>query len=175
MAVIWSGITEEGAIVPVQVTDEGKVVASSDVGDKYMPKTGGNFTGDVSIGNDPDDPIVEFSFSPAENTLREKTVFGYYDDTDPSKFGALVTKSGRISVQRAGTGSSNSVIFKTVYGTEITVAFSSDGAAEFAGGKCGFTENGEIFFTSRNSMYKLLVQGELVVAEPYVRRSMDID
>jgi hypothetical protein len=29
MTVIWSGITEEGAIVPVQVTDEGKVVATS--------------------------------------------------------------------------------------------------------------------------------------------------
>ena len=38
-----------------------------------------------------------------------------------------------------------------------------------------FTEDGELFFTSRNSLYKLLVQGELCYAEPYVRRSMDID
>ncbi len=29
MSVIWSGITEEGAVVPVQVTNEGRVVATS--------------------------------------------------------------------------------------------------------------------------------------------------
>ncbi len=50
MSVIWSGITEEGAVVPVQVTEEGKVVAVSDgpVGD-YLPITGGELTGDLEV------------------------------------------------------------------------------------------------------------------------------
>jgi len=50
MSVIWSGITEEGAVVPVQVTEEGKVVATGDgpQGD-YLPITGGELTGDLEV------------------------------------------------------------------------------------------------------------------------------
>ena len=50
MSVIWSGVTEEGAVVPVQVTAEGKVVAVGDgpVGD-YLPITGGELTGDLEV------------------------------------------------------------------------------------------------------------------------------
>lgn len=50
MSVIWSGVTEEGAVVPVQVTDEGKVVAVGDgpEGD-YLKLTGGNLTGDLTV------------------------------------------------------------------------------------------------------------------------------
>ena len=51
-----------------------------------------------------------------------------------------------------------------------TTRIDSDGSVFFAGGNCGFTADGEIFFTSRNARYKLLVQGELVVAEPYTRQ-----
>ena len=50
MSVIWSGVTEEGAVVPVQVTAEGKVVAVGDgpEGD-YLKLTGGNLTGDLTV------------------------------------------------------------------------------------------------------------------------------
>ena len=53
MSVIWSGVTEEGAVVPVQVTAEGKVVAVGDgpEGD-YLKLTGGNLTGDLTINTD---------------------------------------------------------------------------------------------------------------------------
>ena len=53
MSVIWSGVTEEGAVVPVQVTAEGKVVAVGDgpEGD-YLKVTGGNLTGDLTLGTD---------------------------------------------------------------------------------------------------------------------------
>ena len=53
MSVIWSGVTEEGAVVPVQVTAEGKVVAVGDgpEGD-YLKLTGGNLTGDLTIDTD---------------------------------------------------------------------------------------------------------------------------
>lgn len=52
MSVIWSGVTEEGAVVPVQVTDEGKVVAVGDgpQGD-YLPITGGTLTGDLNVSD----------------------------------------------------------------------------------------------------------------------------
>lgn len=51
MSVIWSGITEEGAVVPVQVDETGKVIAttSGPEGD-YVKKTGDNMTGDLTLG-----------------------------------------------------------------------------------------------------------------------------
>jgi len=74
MSVIWSGITEEGAVVPVQVEESGKVVAQGypgEKGDKGDPGEEGPkgppgeyskgddvelnnayFTGDVGIGTD---------------------------------------------------------------------------------------------------------------------------
>ena len=53
MSVIWSGITEEGAVVPVQVTAEGKVVAVGDGPEgNYLPITGGELTGDLSVDGD---------------------------------------------------------------------------------------------------------------------------
>lgn len=49
MSIIWSGITEDGTIVPVQVTAEGKVVAVGDgpQGD-YLPTSGGELTGPLT-------------------------------------------------------------------------------------------------------------------------------
>jgi len=66
MSVIWSGITEEGAVVPVQVTDEGKVVAVGDgpQGD-YLPITGGELTGDLDV----DGSISAGSISAAGNLV----------------------------------------------------------------------------------------------------------
>ena len=50
MSVIWSGVTEQGAVVPVQVTAEGKVVAVGDgPAGEYLPITGGEITGDLDV------------------------------------------------------------------------------------------------------------------------------
>jgi len=61
MSVIWSGITEEGAVVPVQVTEEGKVVATGDgpQGD-YLPITGGTLTGSLDVEGNLSADIIEF-------------------------------------------------------------------------------------------------------------------
>ena len=53
MSVIWSGITEEGAIVPVQVDSTGKVIATADVGGDYVKKTGDTMTGPLVLPGDP--------------------------------------------------------------------------------------------------------------------------
>lgn len=70
MSVIWSGVTEEGAVVPVQVTDEGKVVAVGDgpQGD-YLPTSGGNLTGDLTLGTDKITLSVDGSATFASTTL----------------------------------------------------------------------------------------------------------
>jgi len=240
MSVIWSGITEEGAVVPVQVTDEGKVVAVADgpEGD-YLPITGGTLTGDLNVSDGitlAADGSAEFlgkvdigdllngnaenkgvriyengaiygqspgSSSDNSQMLRfykgrdlnvwidaggsaefgngkiylDKSGSASFDGSiivadgysSPGNAGLTVSKSGVISVRR--TDNTNNVF--AGYGlndSSPTSIINADGSAGFAGNKCGFTADGGIFFTSRNARYKLLVQGELVVAEPYTRQ-----
>lgn len=53
MSVIWSGLTEEGAVVPIQVTAEGKVVAVGDGPEgEFLKLTGGNLTGNLTVSTD---------------------------------------------------------------------------------------------------------------------------
>ena len=68
MSVIWSGVTEQGAVVPVQVTAEGKVVAVSSVpSGNYLQLTGGNLTGDLTLGTNPSAPNITLGASGSFN------------------------------------------------------------------------------------------------------------
>ncbi len=57
MTVIWSGITEEGAIVPVQVDATGKVVATASVPDEYVLRSGDTMTGPLVLSGNPTDAL----------------------------------------------------------------------------------------------------------------------
>lgn len=77
MSVIWSGLTEEGAVVPVQVTAEGKVVAVGEgpVGD-YLPITGGNLTGTLTIDTDKIKLELSGNIRAAANNIQLSKVTG---------------------------------------------------------------------------------------------------
>ena len=51
MSVIWSGITEGGAIVPVQVDESGKVIATAEVREEYWAQNGNQLI-PVNASND---------------------------------------------------------------------------------------------------------------------------
>lgn len=53
MTVIWSGITEQGAVVPVQVDDSGRVIATGAVPDEYVLLSGDTMTGPLVLPGDP--------------------------------------------------------------------------------------------------------------------------
>ena len=53
MSVIWSGITEQGAVVPVQVDASGKVIATAGVPDIYVERSGDTMTGPLVLPGDP--------------------------------------------------------------------------------------------------------------------------
>ena len=53
MSVIWSGITEQGAIVPVQVDASGKVIATAGVPDIYVERSGDTMTGPLVLPGNP--------------------------------------------------------------------------------------------------------------------------
>lgn len=51
MSVIWSGVTEQGAVVPVQVDETGKVVATAGASGDYVLRAGDTMTGDLTVPN----------------------------------------------------------------------------------------------------------------------------
>lgn len=162
MSVIWSGITESGAIVPVQVTDQGKVMADVVVERYWTPTdtgiesqssievTGnGSFSGDVSCNGVSGDSFVA----------------GTNPSIAPSSVGFYAGSDGRLNLGRAA--GTNVLRFFQLGGSRRSGVFNSDGSCSLVDDKCGFTPDGELFFTSRNNRYKLVVQGNLVVPEPY--------
>lgn len=288
MSVIWSGVTEEGAVVPVQVTAEGKVVAIGDgpEGD-YLELTGGqltgpltststaSFTGSLSTDNniaaggnasiegnvsagygDPStgcllsangnasfssyinvggtadfaggetsisaDGTIEIGANPngsgnvglslattggliTRTTLNPSVKIFPPTGTTPSislnrdgtaDFAGKLTTGGTLRVGgepwnfqkgaavAAGTITSvntagSLVWYGGVVGGSTTSSINSDGSCTFAGGNCGFTAEGELIFTSRNTTYKLVVSDGFLFPEPYTRAeggvSMDIE
>ena len=243
MSVIWSGITEAGAVVPVQVDETGKVIATAAVpGGDYVKKTGDNMTGDLTLGADgspvvtlnaadggatfgdsvqvSDDPVGGAStgvklfgggaiyVSNAKGTSPvfvgyvagnstptvEISADGSADLAGGVKIGGVLPSDPNITLSENGSSTFAGRIFgaDAVVGskdytgpysyvgpTEIALNLNqsspvfkvtNDGSAEFVSGKCGFTSSGELFFTSRGARYKLVVQDQLCIAEPYTRQ-----
>jgi len=54
MSVIWSGITEQGAVVPVQVDDSGKVIATVGTDGGFVRISGDVMTGPLFLSGDPE-------------------------------------------------------------------------------------------------------------------------
>ncbi len=241
MSVIWSGITEEGAVVPVQVTEEGKVVAVGDgpQGD-YLPITGGNLTGDLTVDTDKIELNSDGSASFSGNislsdwymvTAKTNPGTGFIVNGTEKIAGIsngnaanpvsidciadgkiIIHQSNRIepSITFNADGSAffagkifarggeltttveNTFQLRTVYnnncnftvtnraayfggsqafsGAGSSAQINSDGSASFSGGKCGFTADGELIFSSRGTRYKLFVSQGVCQAEEYTRQ-----
>ncbi len=124
MSVIWSGITEGGAVVPVQVTEEGKVVAVGDgpQGD-YLPITGGTLTGDLKVeGVITGDGSALFSAG--------VTSTGYYVRSLAANGGVDIS-FGKCCIRQ----DSPFPVFQTVQGdgNNVTSSINGDGSASFNG------------------------------------------
>ena len=133
MSVIWSGVTEEGAVVPVQVTDEGKVVAVGDgpEGD-YLKLTGGNLTGDLTV-NEQIELKTDGGITAAGNVQSGGNPGG------GAATGARFSAVGMVQASRSA-GSNLWSGYKT--GTAAaTSIIDSDGSITAAGSKFGFSEN----------------------------------
>lgn len=130
MSVIWSGVTEEGAVVPVQVTAEGKVVAVGDgpEGD-YLKLTGGNLTGDLTLGTD------KITLNATDGSAEFAGTVTSGDVVDSSStwtgIGVTIYDAGVIYAGRSGSGN---LWAGRQSGTAInTSSISADGSATFAG------------------------------------------
>ena len=127
MSVIWSGVTEEGAVVPVQVTAEGKVVAIGDgpQGD-YLPTTGGNLTGDLTLATDK----ITLNATNGAAEFAGNVQIGPVNLSDTANTGVILWKDvGITSIAASGP------VFRgyATGGTTSTSLIGTDGSAEFAG------------------------------------------
>jgi hypothetical protein len=94
MSVIWSGVTQEGAVVPVQVTAEGKVIAVGDGPEgEFLKLTGGNLTGDLTV-NDQIRLATDGSITAGDViTLGNVLIGGTLNANGSSEFAGHVTAS----------------------------------------------------------------------------------
>ncbi len=105
MSVIWSGVTEQGAVVPVQVDVSGRVVVTPTTSGDYVLRAGDTMTGNLnaSIGLQ----VIPDGGTPA----------GLYNGTCPNN-GMYITAStatgsaGAIAIQTADQGASNLMLSK---------------------------------------------------------------
>ncbi len=101
MSVIWSGITEEGAIVPVQVDETGKVIATGGASDEYVKVAGDTMTGPLTLSGNP-------------QTDLEAATKGYVD----SAGGGLGVARAWGSIESAGSILSEFNVARVTSGTE---------------------------------------------------------
>ena len=95
-------------------------------------------------------------------------------DSGDATFAGNVT-TGPLTVTRGDAGNTN--VLQASAGGNVLMGASqqvvidtSTGNATFANGNCGFTSAGELFFTSRNERYKMIVSNGICQAEPYTRQ-----
>lgn len=80
MSVIWSGITEQGAVVPVQVDETGKVIATASIPDEYVLKSGDTMSGPLVLPGDPQTAKEAATKQYVDSALAPNTplAYGYY-------------------------------------------------------------------------------------------------
>ena len=173
------GVTEDGTSVPVQVTDDGKIVA---VGQQGPPGPPGQDGQDSQVPGPPGPP-------------------GEIQNGDDVEFGTItaVGENGTIEVNNAGNAGSNVLLRmrnannsgnKSAHlftaggyylvpnrldGTGAAVlildsgSITATGAITAADNKAGFNASGELIFFSRGQRYRAVVQNNNVMAEEYTR------
>lgn len=217
MSIILYGVTSGGTSVPIEVTDEGKLVVdtSNFPTDEFIKQGDDIEAGSItaagtvkvgpdtaSIGDNTGASIIENGAFHCMNTTKNGTaiITGYGQGTQTFKvssdgsatFGNTVTLGTNSSLlNNAGWGFqvnananengyalylasthslSTAPYFLRCYVDGVdTVDVKTDGSASLASGQAGFTADGELYFYSRGTRYKAVVQGGNVAAEPFTR------
>ncbi len=181
--VVWQGVTASGSVVPVQVNEDGSVVAQGVDGIAGLPgKEGppgpqgpegpsGADGADGANGQYAEGDDVVF----ANGTFTEDLTIGF---NGPDDFGFVeIPQFGTVKIhrnlpeERACIQVVNTAINGGSQRAQITNFgnYVADGTISCAKNKAGFTSTGELYFSSRGNIYKLVVASNgLVSAEPYV-------
>ena len=152
------GVTEDGVSIPVQVTEEGKLVVlnnglkpGDDLECKNLDASGSiTAAGVVESGAGYENVSIE----PGVNA---KVTITSAEDQAGSDANAIALQLRKYPTKGVSAGAYNAFEVR------------NNGSISAAGAKCGFTSSGELYFTSRNQRWKCVVQGGNVMAEEYTR------
>lgn len=160
------GVTETGTSVPVQVTADGRLVAQGIKGDPGESVEGPQGPPGPPGQLGPDDTVNVKEVNATDYvTVGEGNFSG-------TMTGAFLGYQGYASATREGEGSAVFLGYQHTgtpgnEDTQPTSVIINDGSALFSGGKCGFTTDGELIFTSRGATYRMIVQGNMLYPDPY--------
>lgn len=158
------GVTEDGQSVPVQVTEDGRLVV---LNSGIQPGE------DIDVGNVTASGDIEVAGS---ITASGNGTFGV--EGAPSSDNGnieLIGSVGRLQINgrvpEAGESSSSFINLINNNAEKLSVSkagsVTAAGNASFAGNKCGFTSEGELIFTSRGDRYRMIIQGNMLYPDPY--------
>ena len=161
------GVTEDGTSVPVQVTADGRIVAQGlegERGPEGPPGADSQVPGPPGAPGEygPNDDVVfgsaQFADTVAAVVPGNTTAMWFGQSGSSTKFGNLYVAAG-------GGGQ---LYLRDQNGKILIELYGNTGEAAFAERKAGFNSNGELYFWSRNSRYKLVIGSNgLVTAEEY--------
>ena len=156
MSVIWSGITEEGAVVPVQVEESGKVVAQGypgEKGDKGDPGKEGpeGPPGEYSKGDD-----VELN----DAFFTGRVGIGTDDPSTALHISGDGVVNSRLTVTRAGVNGAVGIVGNNL----LLTGLGSDG-----------TDGGTVFYNGGNESVRILSDGRVGIGMDEPQALLDVD
>lgn len=171
MSILY-GITADGQSVPVQVTDDGKLVTSGG-GSSLWERENETLT-PTNEGDDVEAQAASFVSSLNVSTSDDSWTAGAppvgYAGTSFRGAGAM--QAARPDDSAAiFKGWSTSAAIDPSNISKVTSQITGAGAATFAGDKAGFDAEGQLIFSSRGDRYRVIVQNGLMTAELFTRET----
>ena len=163
------GLTADGTSVPVQVTDNGRLVAQGLEGPPGIGEQGPPGPEGPPCSYGPDDDLSVKTVTAADGVAT-----GPIAANDPASYGAALVNSaiptsqgGELVVQASGLNNVYVNLLRAISGPNEVLKLDASGNLQCAGNKAGFTSAGELYFTTRGDRYRLTVQGNMVYPEPF--------
>lgn len=159
------GVTEDGTSVPVQVTEDGRVVAQ---GMEGPPGADGQPGADSQV---PGPPGPQGEYGPGDDvTFRDGSFTRKWAVGPLARPGSepwTYAEAGQLAVNRPTAAGSLAETFSILREGVRTSWMEASGAFYAAMGNGGFNGSGELIFWSRGKRWRLTVSGNLCVPEEY--------
>ena len=170
--IILYGTTENGTTVPIQVTEDGRLVVMNPGVQPGDDINCNSITASASVSCH-DELILNSGYQQIYGNGGVSNAFQIYKSESDKTRVVNIDSSGHINAQKVTCSGD------VGWGSDPRNSLNADGSANFessiqaASNTCGFTATGELFFTSRGDRWKAVVQNQNVMAEPYTR-SMEL-
>ena len=165
-----NGITEDGVSVPVQVTEDGKLVVMNSGIQPGEDIDVGNVTASGSISAAGSNVLINDNkpiFTIADKIVIDDANNAGTTGSELNANGSVKAASGKFYIDWGGGVYLGPPPLDQAPFTNRVISLNQSGSIDAAGGKCGFTSSGDLVFTSRGERYRIIVQQGVCYADPY--------